>query len=404
MKTLTPSLTYALFFFFVISCPRLFGQGFENKAFLVLSDVDIDVENNEALFEEQSTHMALAQDQLSRIEFTSDGLKYAEQVAQNSALNWNKSIGLSTDSNLVIVAQTHLGMELNEAPIARHQLIAYQTKTLEPVDSIDIGPNPAAVAVHPAGEFIATVIDSSGAEIAITSLQGNQFGQTFYFPTGVQTSIKIRATDIEWHPSGQYLAITLEETGMVAFYKLSRLGTRPVVQMNNNPLKIGKRPTAGRFSPDGKHYLITDLGDPAKPGRLLAIRCDFRQGGKHGLTAYSPVGVNPSAFAVSPDGKKIVLLNKGDEPGTASLQLIERDPVSGKLKLLHTLNYDGLSPESVQFSDDSKSIAVLTFRVTGKEESAIDFFKSENNLLVEIPDTRIPVQKGAHAMIILDNN
>lgn len=151
--------------------------------------------------------------------------------------------------------------------------------------------------------------------------------------------------------------------------------------------------------------MITDLVDQVNPGRLLAIRCDFKQGGKHGLTAYAPVGIFPGSFTISTDGKKVLLANKGnvEESKKPSLQLLDRDPVSGKLKLLSTLDYEGLSPESVQFSEDLNTIAVLNFKVIDQEEGSIDFFQIEGNQLVAKPDLSISVQKGAHAMIIVEN-
>lgn len=398
----------------------LSAQAFSGKTFAVLSDADMSAS---AYIDGKLNPIPNQSDSLIFIKMpdTLGSSPIIESIAaENSVTNWTKSMSLSRDSNFVIVAPSRLFPNQGTEQVKRvfddfppsYHLLAYPLKEGGKIDTVRVGPNPFAVAMHPNQAFVASVIDSAGSEIALTQFKNGAFGKTFYFPIGVQTSIKIRATDITWHPSGNFLALSLEETGMVAFYQLKYLGNFPVIQMINSPLRIGKLPGAGRFTPDGKQYLIPDLNDWINPGRMLVIRPDFKKNGKHGAVAYANLKRAPETFAISPDGKQVVVINmegshfpEGHEAKTkySTIQLFDRDPYSGKLSEKTSIKYDGILPQSVCFDKDGKTIAVLAFQFQGKPNGGIDFFEiTDQNELIRLSDSQIELARGAHTMLLID--
>jgi hypothetical protein len=187
-----------------------------------------------------------------------------------------------------------------------------------------------------------------------------------------------RVGRVEWHPSGRFLALGLSFEDEIRFYRVTETGGRATIAPFGEPVKVGDFPDDGAFTPDGRHYISTDLqwGDRMPPnylnppsGTLTAVRFDAEDG-KHSVTGSAPTGISPEGIAISPDGRSVVAANLtrsfmpwGDSRLTmgGSLDLLAFDPETGTLR--HIANYPiaGVLPEGLAFDASGHFLAATVF-------------------------------------------
>lgn len=249
-----------------------------------------------------------------------------------------------------------------------------------------------------------------------------------HFPALPDWDMEDRLISVSWHPDGETLALINESAAEVSFFNInySNVSLTPW----GNTVSVGKAPFIGRFTDDGKHFLVNNLywgsdvsgkWNEAPNGTLVNITldADAGQGIRHALSSQVMVRPSPEGFAVSPDGKWVVTANMerswlpyddARQSWFSSLSLIERDPKTGAMNVMHTLPYEGILPEAVVFDTESKSFAVTTFDYydTQTPGGAIDFFtivadplNPEQKMIMQT-SYRAPVSRGPHSMVRLD--
>src|SRR3546814_9629142 len=71
----------------------------------------------------------------------------------------------------------------------------------------------------------------------------------------------VTATNVQWHPSGRYLAVNLNTLNQVAFFQVDEAADgKLALRAWGEPVAVGADPFVGRFTPDGRYYLTADWG------------------------------------------------------------------------------------------------------------------------------------------------
>ncbi|WKN42615.1 hypothetical protein [Tunicatimonas pelagia] len=388
---------------------------FNVRQLIVLSDADMAAG---AYVDGQLRRVPGDQDELSLIDFSNaDPANSITTVpVSNSVTNWTKSLDVSPDDQVAFVAETRGQLDPNvtqvdnvgEIPAAQaiRAIDISNPNALSLVAEANVGNIPLVAQLSPEGNYLATVIDEPGREIVLLPWQGNAFGTPRYFAIGRSYETPVRATDITWHPSGNFLAVTLEESQQLAFYRVNEARTE--VTMIGEPLSLGTLPGAGQFVPSGEFYIIPDVNGFVNEGILYNVRPDFAEG-NHQIASQVATGGAPESFGISPDGGRIVVANmegswfpEGSEfyTETSSLSLIAL-AADGTLTEQQRVPFAGVLPESVVFDEDGDMIAVAIYEFQDQplEEAtgAVEFWRVGETSL-ETTEVILPLTRGVHVL------
>jgi DNA-binding beta-propeller fold protein YncE len=275
----------------------------------------------------------------------------------------------------------HLLTDLDAGSTVRAYAITDATRP-ELLFAYPAGHMPQAVSLHPRGGLLALaggdVFAILGPDphpsLRLIPVGPNGFGDAFVLVPRGEDGEPIVPSYVEWHPSGELLAACFpwrDEVRLYAAHRTPELWIEPL----GLPIRTGRFPFEGRFTPDGRHLLTTDLqrgsdaGDDVPEGRVSVLRIDSATGAGEKI-GEAVVGRNPGGLAVSRDGRRVVTSNLrlshlawGDPrlDRQCSLSLLTFDPATGRLETVGEELFDGLRPEGVAFDADGKFVVVTVF-------------------------------------------
>lgn len=252
------------------------------------------------------------------------------------------------------------------------------------VDSIRIGIQPQAIHLNPAGDLIAAITVAADREITFVPVRKGRFGPVFSFGLGLDPStgfIPLKATWVQWHPSGRYIAVNLVDRGQVAFYEVLRgkSGAVSAIRPWGNRVQTNKFPFVGRFSPDGRYYITSDVQwgidtvgfYGVQEGILTTVRlADVGATGdaaRHTVPHIALGSWGAETIAFSPDGRFLVTSNlrgTGKPDGSrewtkdASLSLYELDAETGRLLPHGEWPLAGMLPQGLAFDRTGQNLFV----------------------------------------------
>jgi DNA-binding beta-propeller fold protein YncE len=294
--------------------------------------------------------------------------------------------------------------------------------------TLEVGRRPEGVSVNPAGDMVAlTLHPVDGRQLVFVPVASGQMGQPQHVEVpGVPKTERI--THVEWHPSGDFVALTLVDIAQVVFLRVTREGGRVTVAEWGNRIVTSKYPFKGRFTPDGRHFLTPNLWwgldvvgfwTEAQKGDVTSIRfateavtnpANNQQQVRHFLVGKADVAKDPEGIAISPDGRYVVSVNLETSyaPATdarmtpySSVSLMRLDPQTGRLTHLDTLRYDGILPEAATFDASGRFLSILTYASFNPHDGDggfLDFFRiTADEKLVKLRRSA-PLPKGPHSM------
>jgi hypothetical protein len=301
-------------------------------------------------------------------------------------------------------------------------------------DTTELGAFPEALAIRPDGRLVAVVSNTAEASLVqLVPYDAGRFGGVTRIDlaeVGVRGSASgprggVTATNVQWHPSGRFLAVNINAQNRVAFFELidegGRLGLRPW----GNTVETGADPFVGRFTPDGGFYLTSDWGRnfaatdlasriPDRPSAISVIRlADSSRrgdGARHERIASVETDVAAEGLAVSPDGRFVATVNMR---GTAfptdtdrfqpegTVTLLAFDSSAGALTKIGDYLFEGVLPEGGTFDLTGDHFLATVFHGhEGADNSAgsgLEVFrviKGESPSLERLG--RIPLPHGVH--------
>ncbi len=182
----------------------------------------------------------------------------AQVDASNSVIGAPYALALSPDGQTAFVVETlgamPAGATRREQLPPGNQVVAIDlSNPRRPTvrSRMAIASKPETVHVHPNGDLLAVSTQTPDKEIILIPVQDNQFGQPIEFSLrqlGIQPNPEyfqngLYASQVQWHPSGRYLAVNLDYRDEIAFYKVQRSSENNLQLIPwGAPVKVGKDP------------------------------------------------------------------------------------------------------------------------------------------------------------------
>ncbi|MGE0301317.1 MAG: hypothetical protein AB7K52_03565 [Phycisphaerales bacterium] len=366
----------------------------------------------------------------------------AQVGVSNSAMGPPVSLSVTRDGSRAYVCETRgpasAGAQtLADLPIGSALTAVDLSNPAQPavLAKVDVGEEPTGCDVSPDGSVVAVVTRKAGQELVLVPVTPDAaLGQPGSWPLiGVGPA---RPTCVQWRPgsTGRHLAVTVPDAGLVAFYEYTpdRGDGMPGLIQWGNPVQVGKYPASGRFTPDGRHFITTDLQwgpdvegfmAGAPEGQLSVIRLADVDSAiasdqsvdqsrvVHEVVSRASVGVSPESMAISPDGRFVVT---GNLRGSYLAEGAANATPGGSLSLLR-LSGDELTPVSetpinsmpqgVAFDAGGRHLVVSEFRTfdPGALDGELAFYK----LVTGGTPTLVPakfyvgVGRGPHGVLIV---
>jgi DNA-binding beta-propeller fold protein YncE len=294
---------------------------------------------------------------------------------------------------------------------------------------------PEALALSPDGRTVATVSNTPEASFVTLSGYGDRrFGPARSFDLaklGVTGTAKgprggVTATNVQWHPQGRILAVTINTQDRVAFLALDEAGAlRPW----GEPVTVGRDPFVGRFSPDGRFYLTSNWGRdfaatsldgrlPSTPSTISVVRLGGASSSQmpaaHERLLDVATGNSAEGLAISPDGSLVATVNMHTTafpPSSprfvrnGSVTLLRFDGASGALTKIADYPFEGVLPEGGTFDLAGEHFLATVFHGhAGASPDAGPGLETFRVVKGEAPRLerlgRIPMPHGVHHVVV----
>ncbi|WP_420963725.1 hypothetical protein [Brucella sp. IR073] len=93
------------------------------------------------------------------------------------------------------------------------------------IDTVEIGTQPQAIELSPSGDLMVAITVDADQELSFVHVRDGRFGTVARFGLDLPPSsgfIPLKATWVQWHPSGRYIAVNLVDRAQIAFYEIVR--------------------------------------------------------------------------------------------------------------------------------------------------------------------------------------
>ncbi|MEM9836272.1 MAG: hypothetical protein AAF828_07205, partial [Bacteroidota bacterium] len=235
---------------------------FDAKGIVVLSDADMVASAyiDGALRTEVGVHDALTVIEWGK---TVPAIRAHTLEVPNSVTNWVDGLDISIDGKVAFVVDTKGSLPRSIQQVSNVQTdlplgnTLYAIDVADPanpklLDRIGFGKELISVDVNPVSGALLVVNREAGKEVAFVSWEDGRFGEVKLHAVTHRDRV---VTHGSWHPNGQYFGLSMEPQAEIAFYAYGEQRIEAV----GGPLKAGSYPGAGKFSNNGKYYLVPDL-------------------------------------------------------------------------------------------------------------------------------------------------
>jgi 6-phosphogluconolactonase (cycloisomerase 2 family) len=299
------------------------------------------------------------------------------------------------------------------------------------IDTVDVGTQPQAIALNPPGDLIAAMTTDIDRELSFVPVRDGRFGQVKRVGLDLPPSsglLPLRSTWVEWHPSGRYIAINLVDRAQVAFYEVVRGADGSMTEMRSwgNRVQVNKFPFIGRFSPDGRFYVTSDLQwgidttgfYGVQEGILTTVRTAevgaTGEAARHTVPHIALGSWGSETMAFSPDGRFLATSNlrgtgkpvgDADRTDEASVSLYELNPETGRLARRGEWAFDAVLPQGLAFDPSGQMLYVGVNRYRGGASTEFGGAVEVWRLLVdgtprlERTNDRIRLPAGVHTIV-----
>lgn len=394
---------------------------FNARGLVVISDADMAASafNDGKLLRDNT-----AKDKLTSVKFPLErGASSGSVLVSNSVLTHSNSMAVPATGGLAFVLESRLRPEDDvkeykdvkaEFPDGQKLFVIDIVNLSNPKVKFgfNVGKNPTSVDVNK-NELLVTTQEAGKEMVFLEVDQDGKPTRMVQLPSGLDSTEVV--TNVSFHPSGDFAAVTLGKSKSLVLYKILREGGKlKNIEQVGEPVKVGDEPTFGKFSKDGKFYFVLDSkGTPGKAtaeSELLAI--EFSQtGGEHKLLGQTPVGENASAFAISPDGlvavvgaaKSIDAFTSGEAKSNITLLNVGADGIATKVA---DYPIDGIYANSLAFDKDGSNLAVSVFEYLeyGDRKGGVEFWSvtKGGSPALSKQAGKISVERGSHTIRVIE--
>jgi DNA-binding beta-propeller fold protein YncE len=380
-----------------------------------------------------------AEDQLTLF---ANGAPVSAIAASNSVISWPQVVDVSDDGRFAFVIETRgaapAGLEAYENVFedfptgTRLSIYRIEGTQLTLIDQQDgLGTNLQSVEYVDDGQMLVIGTEDEGGELVAVRLEDDgtildtiTLGLDLaYKPDDAERRIRT----LHMSPDGTTLAVNVANKRVQFFRVFRDINGVPeeAVPFGTGPVEVGARIAVGKWTPDGKFFIMTDTnwGDGTLymltqgPGALTVIKPPANDDSPAEIVSRAEVGLSPEGFGISEDGTRVATINMERTylPELAplsfwagrrqySVSLLSLDSETGALNEIDRIYASGILPEDVIFDRGGNNLAVAVFhRRKGEDRKRgfIDFFSIESDTLVAQGKTQ-GVMRGAHDLVLVD--
>jgi DNA-binding beta-propeller fold protein YncE len=407
-------------------------EGFKGRALVVLSDGD-------------QSATAYADGVLDRPDGVSDTLTVISSVSadchtksvsvSNSVLGWPQALAVAPDGKHAYIVETRSApktgkvKDVLKALPDGHLLTTVDLGDIRAPKIIDQRPiavNPWTIDISPDGKTLAVDTRQKDANLLLIDLVDNVPGAVTKVSVKDHLGREVPVNSVRWSPVGKLLALTLGDKEL-AFMDVTRfvagaIGDDAIVARIP---KVGKQITPGKFSPDGRFYMMTDLNCGKSPqdylfngkGLFVVVTTPSIVNEKPHKILSTASGITPEGFALSPDGTILASVNMAHcfLPRTplfkivpaqekASITVSKFDPVKLTLTKAREFDFEGLLPRHITFDDSGQYLVVTVYQNKGSsDQGSLQFFQviKDPRPGVEACRFQLKLPRGAHTVDVL---
>ena len=367
-----------------------------------------------------------------------DGQPHARQSAPNSVISWPQIVDVSPDGRRAYVVETKGEIDRAIEQVedtyaafpAGNQLTVYDVtggniKTMATVRNIGLSPQSVEVSAN--NRFLVIATEDAGTELTIVPLnEAGLPGELRRFPLNPpyqEGNFEKRIRTVHLSPDMSLLAVNVGNI-RVQFYKLSydETGLPMSFTAIGETVEPGVRLAIGRWTPDSRFFLITDVNSyesslamlTQKGGQVHVIEPpSVKNSGR--LIDSVRVGRFAEGLEISDDGRfvasiamertylpKLPFLEFWPRRRRYMLSLLALDPETGVLETLDRVRVAGVLPEDVIFDASGKHLAVAVFhrrKGPDRQRGFIDFFDITEDDKLKPQGRTQAVTRGVHDLV-----
>jgi DNA-binding beta-propeller fold protein YncE len=278
-----------------------------------------------------------------------------------------------------------------------------------------VASNPLSISLSPDNQYLAVSSEEFDNELQVIEI--NTEGKPvrkIKKPTALGNE---RISHICWSPDGDFLIYSNTTKREIGLIQVVRDGpTQKIIrlQLYGQPIKLGLNPGIGKFTPDGKYYIASDLKnkkseqDSLLPAELFVVKFNFEPDQQHYLLSKQEVGYNLEDFVIHPNSNTIfaVTSNKSfysqqnvNKQDVGKLHLLDIN-TSGVISEIASYPLKGKYPSGLAIDADGSHVAVSIseYETYGMSFGGIQFWN-----YLEIPKKQLQKQnvdfylpKGVH--------
>jgi WD40 repeat protein len=340
-------------------------------------------------------------------------------VVSNTATNWTKGMAISADGRTGFVLESRgqvadsikIVKAMTDFPAGAKMFVMDLSNAAKPTVRFGVPTGKLPLAIDMLNNQLVIVSSEIDKEIQLLEVDGT--GR----PTRVvNTALKmpgVRATDVSWHPGGEFIAVILEESKAVQLFKARRnaAGKIAIFDVFGKPIAVGTKPTSGQFTPDGNFYVVSDVKDGTAKSEIAVIQINTADAAVESkVVSQATVGAWAEGFAISPDGSMVVTTNANksylpwdnaelSRKSSVSLLSLAKD---GKIANVAEYEFEGIAPQSVVFDKTGDNIAVAVYEYFdfGKRNGGVEFWKITKGTTPSLTRSavKVNVARGAHTL------
>ncbi|MDX8350872.1 beta-propeller fold lactonase family protein [Cognatiyoonia sp. IB215182] len=362
----------------------------------------------------------------------------AKLNVSNSVAGPPMVLDISPDGTRAIVAETLRPREPEDTTLT--ELSGRPGETLRLYDLSDptapalvnearVPVNPQAARLNAAGDLIAVVGFGTDNGLTLIPLSADGLGEAVTFDLGLVARADLPfdpAHSVQFHPTEDIVAVNLTIRNQIAFYRIDRAedGAPTGIEPWGNLVSTNKFPFVGAFTPDGRHYVTSELmwgpdverfyGSSAGTVTSIRVADPGDAEPRHAIQSIVPGGYQGETLAIGPDGDRVAILslrNTGltqDDPRfdpQASLSLYALDGETGGLSLVEEEMFEAHLPQGLAFDPSGTALYVGVneyFDATDPVmRGAVELWTVEVGGVTRT-NTRMPAPRGVHGVAVIE--
>jgi len=294
-----------------------------------------------------------------------------------------------------------------------------QPRAAKQIASINIGMRPHSLDLSADGKTLVALSNDAERPLAFIPITENGLGEPGFFQIPDRLDGKGFGF-VQWSPVDNILAVQFSLDSAVRFLRVTQDGAGRVTTIDPSGDKVitNKYPFIGQFTPDGSHYITSDVnwgpdGAGVTRGVLTMIRVGRGESDiQNRQVDVDITGRSVESFAISPDGQYLIASAMEDtgQPvghpnftGLARITIHRIDVERGRLATVGEVQHEARLPQGIVFDRSGKYLFVGTNELADDaSRGGVKIFRFDRSPTPTLIDTGIKLYAppGVHSITV----